>query len=129
MKILLVLAIIGLAGCKYDETISGYTDTDASWKLTLLNGAPFKARATISFPSKGKASGMAPCNHYNANQDAPLPWFEITSVASTKMACPDLKAEHQFFSVLQTMTQAEALGDTLILSNDAGDEMVFKSAP
>ena len=129
MRFLLILAVIGLVGCKYDETISGYTNTNASWKLTLLNGAAFKARATISFPSKGKASGMAPCNHYNANQSAPLPWFEIRSVASTKMACPDLKAEHQFFSALQTMTQAEALGDTLILSNDAGGEMVFKSEP
>jgi heat shock protein HslJ len=46
---------------------------------------------------------------------------------STKMACPDLKAEYKFFKALEAMTLAEVLNDVLILSTSEGREMVFKA--
>lgn len=115
-----------LSACK-DETISGYADPEAVWELTELNGTSFEARATMSFPEQGKITGQAPCNRYFGAQKAPYPWFETGPIAATKMACPDLEAETQFFAALEKMNQSEALGSTLILSNDKGDEMVFKA--
>lgn len=130
MRIFLALLIpLALIGCKSDETISGYADTGAVWTLTELDGKPFAAKATISFPAEGKVTGKAPCNTYASSQTKPMPWFELGPVMSTKMACPDLAAEQQFFSGLGAMTLAEVQGNTLILSNDAGREMVFRTTP
>ncbi|SPF78600.1 hypothetical protein ALP8811_02529 [Aliiroseovarius pelagivivens] len=116
------------SGCK-DETISGYANTNTSWKLVELDGASFPAKATISFPEKGRIAGQAPCNSYSGTQSAPYPWFETGPIAATKRACPDLTAEAEFFEALGQMRLAEVSGDTLILSNEDGREMVFTSLP
>ena len=127
MKHFALIALVLLAACK-DETISGYAADGAVWRLETINGAEFTARATLTFPEPGKIAGQAPCNRYFGKQTAPYPWFSIDGVASTKMACPDLQAESVFFDVLSKMTLSEATGATLILSNDSGDQMVFKAA-
>ncbi len=130
MRILFAFLIpLVLAACKFDESISGYTDTDATWTLVELDGKPFPARATIEFPSKGKVTGHAPCNTYASSQTVPLPWFKLGPIMSTKMACADLAAEQQFFAALSEMTLAETLGNTMILTSDDGREMVFTTAP
>ncbi len=130
MRILFALLIpLVLTACKYDESISGYTDTGATWTLVELDGKPFAARATIAFPSKGKVTGQAPCNTYASTQTAPLPWFKLGPIMSTKMACADLAAEQRFFAALGEMTLAETLADTMILTSDDGREMVFTTAP
>ena len=129
MRILIALLMFTLTGCKYDETISGYVDQRTEWVLVELDGKPFPARATITFPSKGRIAGQAPCNRYSATQSAPRPWFEAGPVMSTEMACGDLAAEQRFFKALGGMTLVDTLGDTLILSDDTGREMVFKAAP
>lgn len=128
MRYLFALLIpLALSACKYDETISGYTDASAVWTLVELDGRPFTARATIAFPSKGKVAGQAPCNAFASTQTVPLPWFKLGPILSTKMACPDLVAEHNFFEALGAMTLAETLANTMILSTEDGREMVFKS--
>ncbi len=129
MRILIALLIFTLTGCKYDDTISGYVDQRAEWVLVELDGKPFPASATITFPSKGRIAGQAPCNRYSATQSAPRPWFEAGPVMSTKMACADIAAEQRFFKALGEMTLVDVLGNVLVLSNDAGREMVFRAAP
>lgn len=130
MRYLFALLIsLTLSACKYDETISGYTDTDATWALVELYGKPFTARATIAFPSKGKVIGQAPCNTYGSTQTLPLPWIKFGPIVSTKMACPDMAAEQLFFEALSAMTLAEVHANTMILSTEDGHEMIFKSAP
>lgn len=128
MRYLIAFLIpLALPACKSDETISGYTDPNTTWVLVELDGKPFNARATITFPSKGKVTGQAPCNTFGSTQSVPLPWFKLGPIMSTKMACPDLAAEQVFFEALGTMTLAETLGNTLILSTEHGREMVFTS--
>ncbi|SHE92182.1 Heat shock protein HslJ [Litoreibacter ascidiaceicola] len=127
MKQLALIALILLAACK-DETISGYAEDGAVWQLESINGAAFKARATLTFPQPGKIAGSGPCNRYFGKQTAPYPWFSVDGVASTKRACPDMRAESVFFESLRKMTLSEATGATLILSNDAGDQMIFKTS-
>lgn len=130
MRILIpLLLLLTTSACKSDETISGYVDRNATWRLIELDGKPFSARATISFPEKGAVAGNAPCNSYRARQSVPLPWFELGPILSTKMACRDLAAEQMFFDALENMSLAETLGDTLILRDDTGREMVFKTTP
>jgi len=125
---LIALITLGLTACK-DETISGFADRDTEWVLRDLNRKPFPARATIAFPDQGSIKGQAPCNRYASEQKAPYPWFEIGPIVATKIACENLDAEKTFFEALRQMRMAEVSGGVLILSNEAGQQMVFVAAP
>lgn len=125
-RLFLTLPIL-LNACLKDETISGYADRNSLFKLHEINAQPFGATATISFPEQGVIAGQGPCNSYSATQSAPLPWFEPGAIASTRRACPDMVAETEFFASLASMTQIEVAGPVIILRNDAGGEMVFRS--
>lgn len=127
MKRIFLMSLL-LAACNDDETVSGYGASDIEWSLTSLNGAAFEARGTLSFPKPGSIAGKAPCNHYAADQESPYPWFNVKTIAATKMACRDLASERDFFAALKKMTLSEVAGGTLILSTPEGDEMVFKAA-
>ena len=122
----LLLLSLALAACQKDESLSGYADPTATYALKEINGAPFSAAATIAFPEQGVVRGQGPCNSFSGAQTVPYPWIKIENIAATKRACPDLAAESAYFTSLQAMTLSEVLGDVLILSNDEGDEMVFR---
>ena len=126
--ILTALCLLALIACKTDETLAGYGVADRVWVLAELDGAAFAAKATMQFPEAGKITGDAPCNRYSGAMTAPYPWFEAEDLAVTRMACPDLAAESAFFGALSGMTQSEVSGDTLILTNEAGREMLFKAS-
>ena len=126
MRLFPLVLIAALAGCVGGKGISG-CDDNTIFRLIALDSAPFTARATIQFAEDGRVTGQAPCNSYFAAQTAPYPAFNVENIGATRMACPDLAAETQFFTALQSMSRSEVLGDTLILRNDAGREMVFKA--
>lgn len=114
-------ALLLLAGCASDETISGFAEVGSEW---LYEGSE-TAQVTLAFPEPGQVAGQGPCNRYFATQSAPYPWFELGPIASTKMACPNLSEEATYLDQLAAMTLAEVSGDVLILSNDAGEKMFF----
>ncbi len=125
---LIIVALWVLVNCRGDETVAAYGAAGIIWQLHEIDGQPFEARATLSFPEEGKLSGDAPCNHYFGAQTAPYPWFKAENVGATRRACPDLAAETVYLAALSEMSLAEVAGDTLILSNDAGREMVFRTS-
>lgn len=124
----LLTAMLGLGDCGGDETVAGYGGGDVTWALAELDGTAFEARATLGFPEEGRIEGEAPCNRYSGDQTAPYPWFRAEKIAATRRACPELDAEQAFLTALESMTLSEVAGDTLILSNDAGRQMVFRVA-
>lgn len=126
MKNLLPLCVLMLAGCQPDETLTAYADGQSVFVLQSIDDTAFNATATIDISEAGKISGQAPCNRYFATQSTPYPWFEAGPIGATRMACDSLSAETVFFTALSDMTLAEVVGDTLILSNDNGREMVFQ---
>ncbi len=127
---MIVLGMALLAGaCAADETLTAYGAADRVWVLESLDGEAFGARAEIRFGPDGAVTGQAPCNRFFATQSAPYPWFELGPIGATRMACPDLAQETAFLSALATMRLAEIAGSTLILSTEAGREMVFRAAP
>lgn len=115
-----------LGFCAPDETISGYADREATWRLTHLGDAAFTAKATISFPDKGAVLGAGPCNSFRATQGVPYPWIEIGQIAATRRACPELDLEQQYFAALRSATLAEVSGTVLILTAEDGIELVFE---
>lgn len=125
LRLILTLGAL-LNSCQKDETISGYAVPGAMYWVQTIGGEPFAARANITFPQPGQITGEAPCNQYEAKQTLPYPWFNIEALAATKRACPDLGLEAEFFKSLASMTLVEVSGSILLLSNDAGSEMVFR---
>ena len=117
-----------LTACKADETVRAYGAADRVWVLSELDGTNFAAMATLEFPEPGQIAGQAPCNRFFATLSVPYPWFKAGPIGATKMACPDLDAESQFFDALSAMSLSEVLGDVLILSTPEGRERVFKAA-
>lgn len=113
-------------GCA-DETVSGYADPSATYRLAEIAGTPFAARATITFPEEGRIAGDAPCNGWRATQSVPYPWFEVGPIIATKRACSELDQEAVFLTTLAEMTLVEVQGPVLILSDDTGREMVFEA--
>ena len=123
----LLVSLLAFLGCDRDETLRAYGAADRVWTLQELNGAPFPALATLSFPNPGQIAGQAPCNRYFSSMTTPYPWFETGSVGGTRMACPEMGAETAFFAALQRATLSEVVQDTLILSDTDGLSMVFKA--
>lgn len=127
MRAALLLIAMSLLGYCKDETVSGHGGAAATWTLQRIDGTAFNARATLSFPKEGALEGEAPCNHYSGVQTLPYPWFRAERIITTKRACPDLTAETTYFRALKDMTLVEVAGDTLLLTNDEGREMVFRA--
>lgn len=128
MKITLLSLTLAfaLSFCQKDETITGLTTDAEIWHLTQMNGTEITAPITLNFPEKGKIAGAGPCNRYFAEQTAPLPWFEAKPIGATRMACPDLKLEGEYFKALASMTLIERKGDTLLLNNEDGDRLEYR---
>lgn len=128
LRWLWILVILGLANCTGDETVAAYGGADRSWTLVELDGVAFSARATLTFPERGRIAGIAPCNTYTGIMSAPYPWFDAEGVAVTRKTCPELGAEAAFFTALSEVSQSEVAGETMILRNDAGRVMVFTAS-
>ncbi|MEJ6709805.1 MAG: META domain-containing protein [Amylibacter sp.] len=125
MKYIALMTAIALTTCQKDETISGQSTPADTWHLMQMNGNPIAAEITLTFPEQGRIAGRAPCNTYFASQTAPLPWFEVTAIASTKRACPELELEGSYFKTLESMTLIERTGTKLLLSNDADQSLEY----
>jgi heat shock protein HslJ len=124
MRIAALLPLVFL-GCS-DETISGYADPAAIYRLEELNGVAVASEAAVRFPEEGRVEGVAPCNSWSATQTAPYPWIELGPIAATRRACPELDFENHFFDQLSSVTLAEVSGPVLVLTGD-GVEMVFRA--
>jgi heat shock protein HslJ len=121
------LCLAALGGCRSDETVSGFVDARQVFDLVGIGGGAPAGQATVSFPEPGRISGAGPCNTFAADQTAPYPWFETGPIAATRRACPDLAFERTYFAALEAATIIEVFGDTVILSNDAGLNLVFQA--
>ena len=114
------------------------------WQLLKLDGAPFvatpvlqrkqpnnpaamspvAASASIQFSPDGHFRATAGCNRLFGRQERVYPDFKLGPIGSTRMGCTT-SAEQVFTSALATMTKARREDKQLILSNNAGREMLF----
>jgi heat shock protein HslJ len=123
---LILALILGLTILQPDETLRSYGGGAHEWHLITLNGTEFDGTATLTFPTRNRIAGQAPCNRYNSRNAAPYPWIEIEEIAATRRACPDLQAETAYFAALKAVNVAVIDGDTLTLSDEEHPLLVFK---
>lgn len=125
LRAALIGSLLLANACAGDESLSAYGAAGEMWQLRSIDGAAFSASAHLTFPEPGRIAGRGPCNSFQGSQTAPYPWFETGSLAVTRAACPEREVEAAFLQALQEMTLAEVSGEVLILSNEAGREMLF----
>ncbi|MEL7098106.1 MAG: META domain-containing protein [Pseudomonadota bacterium] len=103
-------------------------DGAPQWQLRSLDGKPFTARAVMQIGPDGSLSGRAPCNAFSGKVAAGSGAFAVGPLRATRMACPDLRAESQFFKALGQMKTMRQRPDQLVLTGPGGRKMVFTPA-
>lgn len=65
-------------------------------------------------------SGAAPCNRFFAANASELPEISFSTLAATRMACPDLAAEDAFFAALSSIRPTDPDQGRLYLTGTEG---------
>ena len=122
-------ALLTLASCTpLPNTVGEAAPSGTVFSLVEVNDAPATYGATLRLLGSGRVLGAGPCNRFNARQSAPLPWVEISDIEASTRSCPQIRQEEAFFLALEAMDFSELAGDSLLLSNDAGQSLFFRAA-
>lgn len=107
-----------------DWVLSGIAQGDA------VSSTPIDTDITIQF-SDGQVSGSAGCNSYGGSYQIDGRTLTLSELMSTLMACAEddrNQRESEFMTALNTVTQFRTDMNQLILSNDAGQDVLFFTA-
>lgn len=118
----LCLAVVGIAvfaSCKSQKAVvASFSDLDGEWSVVELNGKklnPTDSKQLIVIDVARKhLSGNAGCNRMNGSieyTDTQKNIIKFPQVATTRMACPDLKGEQEFLDALNKVVRFQAEGD------------------
>jgi heat shock protein HslJ len=116
---IIVVAFV-LGGCNSAKDIGGV--------YHLVSDDPALKRVTLEIDST-RVSGQGPCNRYFgsiAHSDTGSNNIQVGPIASTKMACPHLSAEHRYFQDLQGVSMVKVVPDGLVLTTSDQTKLVFK---
>ncbi|MEG1545165.1 MAG: META domain-containing protein [Tannerellaceae bacterium] len=113
---LLVIAIVLLSGCKSQKAaVASFNDLDGTWGVVEMNGAALDPAVTgqqlVFDVARQTLSGNAGCNRIMgkvAYDQAQPQILKFPSVASTRMACPDMKGEMELLQTLNKIVRFEA---------------------
>ena len=117
---LAVVSIAVFASCKSQKAVvASFSDLDGEWSVVQLNGKkldPADSKQLIVIDVARKhLSGNAGCNRMNGNieyTDAQKNIIKFPQVATTRMACPDMKGEQEFLEALNKVVRFQAEGET-----------------
>lgn len=99
------------------------------WELISIRGQNVAGRG-INFKldtTKGMVFGNAGCNRFSGKFVSGNPGISFSSIASTKMLCPDMNAEHRFLRVLKRVTSFRLNGNNLFLYSGKNRVLEFKA--
>jgi heat shock protein HslJ len=83
-------------------------------------GAP-DSRQFIAFKSAGEVMGHGGCNRFFGSYELEGKALRFGPLASTRMACADMKSEHAFMSALQSARAIDATHLRLTLLGENGE--------
>ena len=109
-----------LGGCNSAKEIGGM--------YRLISDDPGLRRVTLEIENT-HVSGQGPCNRYfgsvvqsNTGSNS----IQLGPLASTKMACPHLSAEHNYFQNLQRVSMVTVVPDGLVLTTSDNTKWIFQ---
>lgn len=117
-------AITGELAPRYALQKAGTGITGVDWRLYEWNGAVISGAKPGSWPGftleagSGKATGHGGCNRFTGEYVSYPAASAVVfgRLASTRMACPALKAEQEYFKFLQDSLTYRIQDDTLTLT-------------
>ena len=96
--------------------------------LISVQGQPAPYAAQISF-ADDRVTGQGPCNRFFGQLVQDATQLRIENLGSTRMACPDLAGEAEFFALLGKVHQADRPKGELVLLDSKGTAVLhFVSA-
>ena len=116
----IIISAFVLVGCNSAKDIGGM--------YHLISDDPALQRVTLEIEDT-RVSGQGPCNRYFGSitrPDAGSNGIQVGPIASTKMACPHLSAEHRYFQDLQRASMVAVVPNGLILTTSDETKLVFK---
>lgn len=110
--------------------IGGCNSTnDMGGRYRLISDDPALQRVTLEIEGK-RVSGKGPWNRYFRSITRPNTGsngIQIGPLASTKMACPHLSAEHIYFQELQRGSGVTIMHDGLIIKTTHNSKLIFEN--
>ena len=116
---ILVFAFV-LGGCNSAKDIGGM--------YHLISDDSALQRVTLEVEDT-RVSGQGPCNRYFGSithLDAGSNSIQVGPLASTKMACPYLSAEHRYFQDLQRVSMVTVMPAGLVLTTSDQTKLIFQ---
>ena len=116
---IIVFALV-VGGCSRAKDIFGV--------YHLISDDPALQRITLEIDGT-RVSGQGPCNRYFGSithSDTGSNSIQVGPLASTKMACRHLSAEHRYFHELQRVSMVTIVPDGLVLTTSYKTKLVFK---
>ena len=110
-----------LGGCGIAQNMQG--------SYHLVTDDPALQRVTLEIEGTS-ISDQGPCNRYfgSITHSGSVPNnITLGPVASTRMACPNLSAEYDYFQDLQRVSGVEVMHDGVILTTIDQAKMIFKN--
>jgi len=108
-----------LGGCNSAKDMGGV--------YHLISDDPALQRVTLEIEDT-RVSGQGPCNRYFGSithSDTGSNSIQVGPLASTKMACPNLSAEHRYFQDLQRVSMVKVVSDELLLATSDQVKLVL----
>lgn len=121
MKSLLILLFMifgGIGSC--DSAKEAAKLKDVKWVLETLNGekvelADPENKMFIQFDiAEKRVNGRAACNRFFGNFELDDSKLKFSPMGATRMACPDLQKETEFFQMLDKVDSYEIKDNTLL---------------
>ena len=94
----------------------------------LISDDPALQRVTLEIDGT-RVSGQGPCNRYLGSitySETGSNSIQVGPLASTKMACPNLSAEHRYFQDLQRVSMVKVVPGGLVPTTSDETKLVFK---
>lgn len=131
-NLLILLCLIVAAGCNSSKNMAKLNDV--KWVLTALNGKEIKltdsnSEMFIQFnEAEKRVNGRGGCNRFFGNYEMDGNNLKFSPMGATRMACPDMQLEQEFFQVLDGV-DTYAIKDGVLSFKSKGEVVaLFKKA-
>ena len=128
VKVILLAAVAGIAGCTSTIAASGQPELMGAWTVEYIGERPVidNSPAYIEFAEEGRAGGNASCNRFTGAYVLSGSSLTFSNMASTKKMCfPALmEQEARFLAALEWVAKAQ-MRDGLLNLLDAKDGVPY----
>lgn len=130
--LLLCITLVGGGGCNSSKNMAKLYDV--KWVLETLNNKEVKlsdqeGEMSIQFDNAEKrVSGRAACNRFFGNYEMDGNKLKFSPMGATRMSCPDLQVETEFFKMLDEVDNYSIKDNILSFKSKGQVVATFKKA-